>query len=62
MSQPPGATTGSDTAQTIPIGPIQKILEFLKEYKELFAAVAFFAGGILWILGYFATKEELGGA
>ena len=31
----------------------------IKEYKELIATIAFFVGGVLWIFGYFATKEEL---
>jgi hypothetical protein len=40
--------------------PMSRVLSFLKEYKELFAAIGFFAGSILWVFGYFATKEELG--
>jgi hypothetical protein len=38
---------------------LEKILPVLKEYKELVTALAFFAGGILWVFGYFATKDEL---
>jgi hypothetical protein len=33
----------------------------IKEYKELIATIVFFVGGVLWIFGYFATKEELRG-
>jgi hypothetical protein len=36
-----------------------KLIAFLKDYKELIATVAFFVSGILWVVGYFATKEEL---
>jgi hypothetical protein len=36
-----------------------KFNAFLKEYKELIATVSFFAVGILGVLNYFATKEEL---
>lgn len=39
--------------------PLEKFLTLLKEYKELATALAFFAGGILWIFGYFATKDEV---
>ena len=35
-----------------------KFIAFVKEYKELVATIAFFIGGILWVFGYFATKEE----
>jgi hypothetical protein len=38
---------------------VNRFAEFLKEYKELIAAIGFFAGGILWVFGYFATKEEV---
>jgi hypothetical protein len=60
MSQTSDATDGPNSGGATPIRALKKILDFLKEYKELFAAIAFFAGGVLWILGYFATKEELG--
>lgn len=45
--------------QGAPTRPLGMALRFLKDYKELFAAIAFFIGGTFWILGYFATKEEL---
>jgi hypothetical protein len=35
-----------------------KFIAFVKEYKELVATIAFFVGGVLWVFGYFATKEE----
>lgn len=30
----------------------------IKEYKEIIAALIFFSGGIFWVVGYFATKDE----
>jgi hypothetical protein len=33
--------------------------EKLKEYKEIIGIIIFFIGGILWILAYFATKEQI---
>jgi len=39
--------------------PLGKLRQFATDYKELFATIAFFAGGIFWIFGYFATKDEL---
>jgi len=38
---------------------MEKAIALMKEYKELAATIVFFAGGVLWIFGYFATKEEL---
>jgi hypothetical protein len=52
---------GQKLGQTAPKQVLKKAGEFLKEYKELLAAIGFFAGGIFWVLGYFATKEELKG-
>jgi hypothetical protein len=36
-----------------------KFVAFMKEYKELIATIVFFLGGVSWVFGYFATKEEL---
>jgi len=35
-----------------------KFIAFVKDYKELIATIAFFVSGILWVFGYFATKDE----
>jgi hypothetical protein len=40
--------------------PLTRVIEFLKDYKELFTILGIFASASLWIFGYFATKEELG--
>ena len=32
---------------------LQKFLGVIKDYKELAAAIAFFAGGVLWLLRSF---------
>ena len=37
----------------------RKFLDILKEYKELIAILVFFLGGVLWMFGYFATKQQL---
>jgi hypothetical protein len=37
----------------------RKFLDTLKEYKELIAILVFFLGGVLWMFGYFATKQQL---
>src|SRR5271154_7189725 len=37
---------------------LKTFIAFVKDYKELVAAIAFFVGGIFWVFGYFATKEE----
>jgi hypothetical protein len=34
-------------------------LEKLKEYKELIGIIIFSIGGILWIVAYFATKDQI---
>jgi hypothetical protein len=39
--------------------PTKRLISLLNEYKELITTVVFFVGGILWVFGYFATKEEL---
>ena len=31
----------------------------LKEYKEFIAILVFFLAGVLWMVGYFATKKQL---
>jgi hypothetical protein len=38
---------------------MKNFITLLKEYKELIGTLAFFVGGVLWVFGYFATKEEL---
>jgi hypothetical protein len=37
----------------------RKFLDIVKEYKELIAILVFFLGGVLWMFGYFATKQQL---
>jgi hypothetical protein len=34
-------------------------LDTVKEYKEFIAILIFFAAGVLWMVGYFATKKQL---
>jgi hypothetical protein len=34
-------------------------LQTLKNYKEFITILVFFFGGVLWILGYFATKKQV---
>src|SRR5437763_793316 len=34
-------------------------LSTLNKYKELIAVMIFFIGGVSWIYGYFATKEQV---
>lgn len=38
---------------------LSKILGSIKEFKELIAVIVFFVSGILWVFGYFATKDQL---
>jgi hypothetical protein len=40
---------------------LEKFLTFVKEYKELATAIALLGTGIVWVVGIFATKEELHG-
>jgi len=40
-------------------GPLETLIHYLNEYKELVTALLFFAGGAVWIADYFATKDEL---
>ena len=35
------------------------ILKTLSEYRELLTVIIFFVGGVLWVFGYFATKDQL---
>lgn len=42
-----------------PSGRGQKFLEALKDYKEFLLILVFFLGGVSWIYGYFATKEQV---
>ena len=37
---------------------LRKFIGFVNEYKELLTTITFFVGGILWVFGYFATKQE----
>lgn len=49
-----------ETSIRLPPEPtaIQRILKALGQYKELITIVVFFAGGVSWIFGYFATKQQ----
>jgi hypothetical protein len=38
---------------------IKKLISVLKDFKELIALVAFFAGGAVWTVNYFATRQQL---
>lgn len=40
-------------------GNNNKLLNRLKEYKELITIIVFFISGFLWLYGYFATKDQL---
>src|ERR1700730_1174980 len=47
-----------------PLGELSsrgRFVAFVNDYKELMTTIAFFVGGILWVFGYFATKEEFHG-
>lgn len=37
----------------------RSVINTLKEYKEIIAILVFFIGGVLWIFGFFATKNEV---
>ena len=37
----------------------RKIFEYVRAYHELLAIIVFFAGGVVWTVGYFATKSEM---
>jgi hypothetical protein len=39
--------------------PRTTLLSVLGEYKEFITILVFFLGGVLWIFGYFATKNQL---
>jgi hypothetical protein len=39
--------------------PSSGFLDALNRYKELIAIIVFFIGGISWLYGYFATKEQV---
>jgi hypothetical protein len=39
--------------------PSSPFMEALNRYKELIAIIFFFIGGISWLYGYFATKEQM---
>lgn len=38
---------------------IERLTKFLSPYKELIAILLFFAGGGVWVAGYFATKSQV---
>jgi hypothetical protein len=40
------------------ITPLQRLLKVLGHYKELITIIVFFAGGVSWIFGFFATKQQ----
>lgn len=37
----------------------RSVINILKEYKETIAILVFFIAGVLWIFGFFATKNEV---
>ena len=37
----------------------ENLLEFLKKSKQMIVVLVFFIGGVLWIFGFFATKNEV---
>jgi hypothetical protein len=39
--------------------PSNRFMDALNRYKELIAIIVFFVGGISWLYGYFATKEQV---
>jgi hypothetical protein len=45
--------------QEINASPIQRVARKLNEYKELLTVLVFFFGGLIWIYGFFATKEQV---
>jgi hypothetical protein len=55
----PGRIASEFAGEPSSQGKFNAFLAFLKEYKELITTVVFFAGGVSWVFGYFATKEEL---
>jgi len=38
---------------------LARVIATLNQYKELITLIVFFAGGATWLLGYFATKEQV---
>ncbi len=51
--------SGNETAQTPGAVRLPAVLAWLREVKELIALVLFFAGGVTWLAGYFATKAQV---
>jgi hypothetical protein len=54
----------SDSSVTLPL-PDQKslfarVLQALREFKELIGILVFFGVGVAWVIGYVATKSQLG--
>jgi hypothetical protein len=39
--------------------PSNPFIDALNRYKELIAIIVFFIGGLSWLYGYFATKEQV---
>ena len=46
-----------DTPQTI--GALKSALLWLNQVKEILAIIVFFAGGLIWVVNYFATRDAL---
>jgi hypothetical protein len=58
------AETGSSEADPLTdtieqSGKFTKFFGALNKYKEIIALIVFLLGGISWIYGYFATKEQV---
>ena len=37
----------------------RKLFEYIRAYHEFLAIIVFFVGGVVWTVGYFATKSEV---
>jgi hypothetical protein len=48
----------SSSAQKPP-GVLKSLIGKANDLKELIAILVFFAGGLIWVVDYFATREEL---
>jgi hypothetical protein len=47
--------TGKDHPST----PVETVLKKLAPWKEMITIIVFFAGGALWLVGYFETKAKV---
>lgn len=54
--KPPQIVTNSGEVGQRPSNPF---IDALNKYKELIAVIVFFIGGVSWLYGYFATKEQV---